>query len=220
MFNLSEDSAKILVDEMCVDLDHLKQKIEAPEISPYCAQINIIIETLCGFVGNKPAEEVNKYCSSLSNLGSEPDLVIDSVRMAFFRYISGGLRDLFIYQENEAWFPKIVLSKILYPNDIDSLEDEFSIYRGCDRSEFETRSFGQSWTTNRDVAKQFAYEHYDLQDWYDNRRRAVLRSRYKKIDALYSDQTEDGEYEIVVRPDLLTDIEIISSGNDNDEGSV
>jgi hypothetical protein len=115
-----------------------------------------------------------------------------------------------VYQENEGWYPKIILKNIMHPNDIDSLDDEFLIYRGCEISEFEAKQFGQSWTTSEKVARDFAFKHYESQDWFEIEKRVMVRAKYKKCDTLYSDQTDHGEFEIVVNTEMLSDIENIT----------
>jgi hypothetical protein len=211
MLKISEESTRILAADMCIDLDHLKAKVESPEIRPYSSKICEVIEVLCGFVGKKSGKEINDYCYSLiGEMESEPDFFLDSLRMAFYRYTSGGLLDLFLYQENEAWYPKVVLSKVLCPNDIDSLDEDFLIYRGCDVSEFESKEFGQSWSTSEDIAKKFAFEHYESQEWFDIANRVVVRAKYEKCNTLYSDQTESGEFEIAVKPNMLRNVEVVS----------
>jgi len=211
MFNINEKCQKLLANEMFIDLAHLKVKIESPEISSHASLICEIIETLCSYVGNKSADEVNKYCLSVMGKNkSEPYFTIDSIRMAFFRFISGGLKDLFIYQENEAWYPKIILKKILEPNDINVLGEEFIIFRGCDVSELSSNNFGQSWTTSEIIARDFAHTHYRHQDWYESDKRVIVRAKYNRKDVLYSDQTEYGEYEVVVNTEKLANIEKIT----------
>ena len=210
MFNLNDVCQKILSEQMCIDLEHLKEKIESSDISSHASLVCEVIETLCGYVGSKNDDEVNAYCISVMgklDKDSEPYFTIDSIRMAFVRFISGGLKDLFVYQENEAWYPKIILNDILEPNDIESLDKELTIFRGCDLSEFESNQFGQSWTTSEKVAKDFAYVHYEGQDWFDLNKRVVVKAKYNKVDVFYSDQSEFGEYEIVVKPEKLYKIE-------------
>lgn len=211
MFNINNKCQRLLANEMCIDLKHLKEKIESPEISIHASLICEVIETLCSYVGEKTDDDVNSYSYSvIKNMDSEPDFTIDAIRMAFVRFISGGLKDLFVYQENEAWYPKIILNKILKPNDIESLDEEFTIFRGCDTSELESNQFGQSWTTSENIAKDFAYNHYESQDWFEAEKRILVRAKYKKIDTLYSDQSEYGEYEIVINPEKISDIEKIT----------
>lgn len=209
MLRISEESAHILTAEMRIDLAHLKAKIESPEITQGSAAISEAIDILCGMLSNSSANDVNEYCYALiDNINAESKPILDSIRMAFFRYRSGGLHDLWVYQENECWYPKIVLKEILHPNDINDLDNEFLIYRGCDRAEYLQNYFGQSWSTNEQVAQKFAFDHYGAQDWFDRSRRVVLWAIYSKNDVLFSNQTENGEFEIVVRPESLTGIEI------------
>ena len=213
MFNLGESCQKLLAEQMCIDLEHLQAKIESPDISSHASLVCEVIETLCGYVGNKNDDEVNAYCILVMDKldrDSEPYFTIDSIRMAFVRFTSGGLKDLFVYQENEAWYPKIILNDILEPNDIETLDEELILFRGCDISELETNQFEQSWTTSEKIARDFAYEHYEAQDWFDVNKRVVVRAKYNKVDVLYSDQSEYGEYEIVVKPDKLSKIEKIT----------
>ncbi|WP_236249484.1 hypothetical protein, partial [Pseudomonas cichorii] len=92
--------------------------------------------------------------------------------------------------------PQIVLTEVLEPNDIDSLPRVLTLYRGCDGSELENRSFGQAWSTSLESAQKFAYAHYLGQDWFDENNRVVLETRYRKDHVLFSDQSI--EYEVVV----------------------
>jgi len=209
VFEIDDDSASILVNDMCVDINDLKAKIESPDVIQCSTKISEVINTLCGFIGKKSAEEFNNYCLSIiCEIEGEPYFVLDSLRMVFYRFASGGLEELFVYQENEAWYPKIILTTVLHPNDIDSLDGDFLIYRGCDVSEYESGRFGQSWTTRKEVAEKFAFDNYDSQEWFDINNRIIVQARYEKCNTLYSNQTEYGEYEIVIKTQVLTDVKI------------
>ena len=103
MIDLGKPSKKLLAEQMCIDLAHLQEKIESSEISGHASLICEVIETLCGYVGIKDDEDVNTYCVSVMDKldrDSEPYFTIDSIRMAFVRFISGGLKDLFIYHSS------------------------------------------------------------------------------------------------------------------------
>ncbi len=130
--------------------------------------------------------------------------VFDTLRHSFSCYAYNGLHQLYTRQENECWHPKIKLTEVLEPNDIDSLPHVFTLYRGCDISEFEKKSFGQAWTTSLEVAKEFAYTHYGSQDWFDGNDRVVLEARYSRHHVLFSDQSI--EYEVVVDVDKLNGV--------------
>ncbi|GMB69398.1 hypothetical protein PBNK5_29150 [Pectobacterium brasiliense] len=59
---------------------------------------------------------------------------------------------MYTLQENESWYPTIIIGEIIYPNDIHTLDEEITLNRGCDITEFEKIEFGQAWKTNSSVA--------------------------------------------------------------------
>ena len=122
--------------------------------------------------------------------------VLDALRYSFSCYAYNGLHQLYTRQENESWHPAIRLTEALEPNDIDSLSQNLTIYRGCDIGELESKSFGQAWSTSLSAAHDFAFKHYQGQDWFDKNRRVVLEAKCSKGDVLFSDQSV--EFEVVV----------------------
>jgi len=132
--------------------------------------------------------------------------ILDALRHTFSCYAYNGLHELYTRQENESWHPTIRLTEILEPNDIDSLSQEFKIYRGCDIRELQDKSYGQSWSTSLSVAREFAFRHYQSQDWFDESRRVVLEATYSREDVLFSDQS--GEFEVVVDVNRLHAIQV------------
>lgn len=122
--------------------------------------------------------------------------VFDALRHSFSCYAYNGLHQLYTRQENECWHPKIKITEILTPNDIEKLDQVLTLYRGCDDSEFESGAFGQAWSTSLESAKEFAYLHYKDQDWFDINRRVVLETTYSRDHVLFSDQSI--EFEVVV----------------------
>ncbi len=141
-----------------------------------------------------------------SGLDNKTYEIFDSLRHAFTSYISGGLYDLYIYQSNEAWYPKIVLTHELKPNDIRELPDSIEIYRGCDISELNINNYGQSWSTSIEIAKEFAFQHYSSQSWYKKDKRCVLKATIKKEDVLFSRQNHH-EKEIAVNIEGLFNVQ-------------
>ncbi|MBT9492967.1 MAG: hypothetical protein IV107_11625 [Paucibacter sp.] len=151
----------------------------------------------------------NHYCEIEKDISNENvKQVLDALRYSFSCYAYNGLHQLYTRQENECWHPKINLTDILEPNDIDSLNPILTLYRGCDRKELESKSFGQSWSTSLEAANEFAYVHYQSQPWFDSGNRVVLKANYLRDHVLYSHQS--GEYEIVVNIDKLVDVNIFS----------
>ena len=157
---------------------------------------------------NDAEERINSY--ALKYLGNVKDSnvyqVLDALRHAFVSYAYNGLHQLYTRQENEGWYPKIILTEILKPNDIGSLDEVIKIYRGCGKSEFINKKFGQAWTTSLKVAKDFAYVHYEGQDWFNKDTRNVLVTKYSRDDVLFSNQSV--EFEVVVNVNKLDNVQI------------
>lgn len=63
------------------------------------------------------------------------------------------------------------------------------------------QKYDQSWSTSKDVAEQFAYFHYQNQQWFNLQDRVVLQSKVPKTAIFYSKQ--ECEFEIVVNVNLL-----------------
>jgi hypothetical protein len=158
------------------------------------------------FKDNQAEESINSHFCGIADdiVNSEALQVLDALRYSFVCYAYNGLHQLYTRQENECWHPKIVLTEILEPNDIDSLPQILTLYRGCDISELENLSFGQAWSTSLESAKKFAYTNYLGQDWFDENRRIVLETRYPRDYVLFSNQSI--EYEVVVDVDKLDSV--------------
>lgn len=187
---------KIAIDAISKYIEAIKE-FEASRVSR---------DLTCG-QDNKAEESIRAhFCQITEGIdNSDAFQVLDSLRHSFACYAYNGLHQLYTRQENECWHPKIRLTEILEPNDIDSLPQTFTLYRGCDISELENKSFGQAWTTSLEAAKEFAYTHYKNQDWFVGHNRCVLEARYSKEHVLYSDQSS--EYEVVVDVDKLDGIQ-------------
>jgi len=145
----------------------------------------------------------NYHCNVIASI---TDLtvyeVFDTLWDVFSLYACGGLIELYLRQKNESWYPKIILTEALIPNDINFLDDSFTIYRGCDIGEFDSKIFGQAWTTSLDVAKDFAYTHYLGQDWFNAENRIILETEYSRNDVLFY-SAKSSEDEVVVKVDKL-----------------
>jgi len=145
------------------------------------------------FEKNEAESAIDSYAETLSNKILQ---VLDTLRHAFAAFAFNGLHQLYTRQENECWYPKIILDEVLTPNDIDSLPEVVRLYRGCGVNEYETGEYGQAWTTSIDRAKDFAYNHYQGQGWFNIDDRVVLETMYSRNNVLFSDQSV--EFEVVV----------------------
>ena len=213
-----------IANSMKIELASITNKINEPDLEEYkellikmienCAQVLIKFETnrpeplLLMGADNEAEKEINNYALSLMGDFSNEDKIyqtIDSLRHAFCSFAYNGLHQLYTRQENEVWYPKVVLNEILEPNDIETLDDPIILYRGCSISEYENTNYGQAWSTSKERAYDFAFQHYASQPWFDKNKRVVLKTKYPKDKVLYSDQSV--EYEVVIQPEHLAEIE-------------
>ena len=220
MFN-GPDRA-FMVDNMKIVVESIESKLREPFFSDF---IDIAIVSISKYIDaikkfeasgairdlyrcqDNAAEKFinNHFCEITKDIESnDVKQVLDALRYSFSCYAYNGLHQLYTRQENECWHPKIKLTEVLEPNDIESLSQDLTLYRGCDISEFESKTFGQAWTTSLASAKEFAYVHYRSQDWFDEKNRVVLKAIYSKNYVLFSDQSR--EYEVVVDVDRLINV--------------
>ena len=155
-------------------------------------------QDLYSFQDNEAEESVTSHWAEISKtIDNQLALqILDALRHSFSCYAYNGLHQLYTRQENECWHPKVILTEVLIPNDIATLDSEVLLYRGCDVSEYHTGHFKQSWTTSLEVANLFAFQHYQGQEWFDPKKRTVLETKYRRDDMLFSDQSI--EFEVVV----------------------
>jgi hypothetical protein len=193
-----------LATEMCIDTKELIDKISGLECEAHIIDIYKIISDFFAALKKEAAEEeIQKIFLSYEHLFNHGAAyaIIDPLRHVFDGFAYGGLHQIYTRQENEAWYPKIRLSRELKPNDIATLDEVVIIYRGCSTSEYTSKEYGQSWSTSKDVAKQFSHAHYQNQPWFKPENRIVLQSTIFRSAIFYSKQ--DCEFEIVVNVNLL-----------------
>lgn len=107
----------------------------------------------------------------------------------------GGRFGLFKDRQAEWQGPIVVLrSEDVPESDLEELTDGMSIYRGMSEVEFGSRQFGQSWTTNFDVAKRFAEEIYS-----DLPQGIVAKANLDKSNAIFHCKL-DCESEVIMAP--------------------
>lgn len=216
---LSDSDREFMSKNMKIVVESIESKLNKPfftefkkiainAISKYIEAIKDLEASglrrdLACFQNNQAEESIRAHFCEISGEISNCDVyqVFDALRHSFACYAYNGLHQLYTRQENECWHPKIVLTEVLEPNDIDSLPQILTLYRGCDMTEFENRSFGQAWSTSLESAKKFAYTHYLGQDWFDENSRIVLETEYSRDHVLFSDQSI--EYEVVVTVEKL-----------------
>ena len=157
-----------------------------------------------------PAQvQINNYSAELSEdlAGTEALSILDSLRYAFSLFARNGLHELFTCQENVEWYPKVILSKELRPNDISDLPSLVTLYRGTDIAEHTTSSYGQSWTTRKEIAHLFAFKHYVGEPSFKVENRVILITKISKEHAYFSNQ--NGEFEVVIDVGKISHVEVV-----------
>lgn len=214
---ISPSSNEFMSNHMKINVDSINKKLNEPFFKAYSGiasnAIDKYIEEIKkleasgvkrdSFHKNKAEEFIcSHFCDLVESINNiKVRQVFDAIRIAFTHYSCGGLHQLYTQQENGEWHPEIILTEVLTPNDIDSLDEILTLYRGCDISEYENQRFRQSWTTSLDIAKSFAYEIYSGYDGFDLNKRVVLETTYSRKYVLFSKQSV--EYEVVINTSML-----------------
>ena len=144
----------------------------------------------------------NKLCDFFKNSGFDEKsleyFIYDNIRHAFLHFKEGGILQMYQHREAEIWYPKVIIKKFLgIQTDIDKLENKITVYRGTSREEYDSKKYGQSWTLNENVAKEFAFIHYSSQEDYQNTKRVLLSTVVDKKSIFYYDKN-GAESEIIV----------------------
>lgn len=221
---LSEKAENFILQSMKIDLQSIIEKLDEEGVATHRSEIEGAIEKFIHAIlgqnsstwqhekrlfDDSPAEgTINQYATDLMDKFSneEAKVVLDSLRHAFCSYAYGNLHQLFTRQVNENWYPKVILDEVLEPNDIDALPDIVSLYRGTDSQEFESQKYGQSWTTNKQIAHDFAFVHYQGQQWFEGAKRLILCADISKQHVYFSNQT--CEFEVVVNTSKLVNVRV------------
>lgn len=129
--------------------------------------------------------------------GLPSDSEIHNSSYDFYNYLrlfkDGGKLKLYKHRQAEWKGPIVRLSRSDCPTPkLDLLVDKNFIYRGMSATEYKSRSFGQSWTTDVQVAKKFAVDTYE-----DQRDGVVAVANLNRPDVIYVFE-DDPESEVVI----------------------
>jgi len=206
-------SRSYLENEMSIDVDTLENDIITNIIKEDRELVYSVIDDFVSIAINyvsyeapfieesKPVKAVNDIFNQASFQSNTASVYCDVIRYTFTHFVDGGLLQLYEHQQNECWFPKLILHSVLQPNDINTLPNILTIYRGCGISEHRAHKYKQAWTTQKEVAQQFAYVHYQSQDWFNKADRVVLVTTISKDALFYSKQSS--EFEVVINTSKL-----------------
>jgi len=209
--------------KMKIDLDSIDDKFIEKQILEYKEKLEEAITVFLMAIYNQiesgvsydihscedtdAEKHINSYAYALSDQFSShaAKKVLDSLRHAFCSFSFNGLHQLFTRQENEVWYPKIILDEELKPNDIDTLPSNITLYRGTDITEFNTKNYGQSWTTCSKTAHDFAFKYYVGQPWFQGTERIVVKTKFPKEHVYFSNQS--CEFEVVIDTGKINEVQ-------------
>ena len=92
--------------------------------------------------------------------------------------------------------------------------EEFTIYRGTNEEEFESKKFGISWTSEQKVAEYFAFREEEWTWTSERSKRIVLVATVHKAD-IVTCLLDRNEYELIVAPEHLLDIHVLLNQRTN-----
>jgi len=192
---LSEASCSILFFEKLIDfITTLKPPYPYRDLGHLNNSKNI------KFLNSKLSEFLEKHGIDQD---SKTYFIFDNIRHAFIKYCSGGVLAIYKGREADVWYPKIIIrSNIGDRKDIEQLNSKVTIYRGASKYEYDSKEFGQSWTLDSDIAKKFAFEHYEGQVGYSDTVRVILKTTIDKANIYYY-QKEDREKEVIINTNKL-----------------
>ncbi|PHR54875.1 MAG: hypothetical protein COA47_14745 [Robiginitomaculum sp.] len=96
-----------------------------------------------------------------------------------------------INRGGESWFPIVEIASAV--DDYSNQSPIITVFRGCFFKEFESNNYRQSWTSEFEVAKAFAFTHYNI----DNENRVVIKVTVNNSDIAWM---RSGESEVVLLP--------------------
>jgi hypothetical protein len=105
---------------------------------------------------------------------------------------------MYKYREAEGWYPKIIIKEnIGTRKHVNTLDPNITIYRGTSKDEYNSKEFGQSWTINKTVANEFAFNHYLGQPEHQGTKRVVIKTTINRTNIFYFDK-DDYEKEVII----------------------
>ncbi len=215
MTNIFSDKASTyLLNNMCINLEDLNLKIliEAPNFIEFfknLIDITINLDIPNNYFDINNLDMMYKYDkiinSSLMRLSKQYNIkenskeyfIFDELRHSFLLFKRSGLIGLWEGREAESWYSKIIIKKVLEPNDIHLLDSKITIFRGTSKEEYESKRFGQPWTLDIIVAEKFAFTHYAGQEDHKDTLRVILKTSINRK-YIYYYSKDNNEKEIII----------------------
>ncbi|WP_157735893.1 hypothetical protein [Granulosicoccus antarcticus] len=197
---------------MSIDLNNLQLKLGSTDVVLSMDSIITFLNDVTDYYAQRLTKKQNCDYVSAQHIrrksamkSTESKNVLCSLRHAFTSFSEYSIEDLFIYQENQDWYPKIVLTQHIDTADLSGHPAVLRVYRGCDEHELNQHSFGQSWSLNKSVAHEFAYVHYSSQPWFESVTRIVIEAKILKADVYFA-RLDHHENEVTVNTAKLYDV--------------
>ena len=209
---LSENIIKCLSEKMSLDIEHFYKKINSLSVCERVTavkHISVLFQCANDVKGeSKTYADYDKLFFQSGSFGLNE--LLQSVFDCFRGFIECDgvelIKELYTHTNRggENWFPVSVINSPL--GDYHHLGEDIAIYRGCNRDEFDNTLFRQSWTTDIDIARDYAYVKFPGPN------RVVIKSVIKTTDIFLSLVFDS---EIVINLDAeLMDVTIVKTEYD------
>lgn len=165
---MTEEVRDYMTSKMGIDI-----KVYDDRITKYSLEHSELFEKLVTFLLTKELKDSDEFVDSIlefvnkyGNLSEETEKTIHMIIRAFKIFRFNGLLELYHYTETDDWEPLPIVRESLYSEMTDydkKAFDDFpahiTIYRGTNEEESTGKisQFGQSWTTDIEKAKYFAF---------------------------------------------------------------
>lgn len=185
-----------LKNDMQIEMEHFFEKYESLDDS-FKIRANTLLSNM--LIDSKKSGLLDPKIHYHQDGGAEQNEFMDAMFSCFEQLNILGRLEAYkgIYKhvnrgEND-WFPVVVISSLV--NDYCEQPAELTVYRGCSLKSFESESYRnrQSWTTDFDTAKAFAFNHYG----FDKEDRVVIKTTISNSDVFWM---RAGEREVVLNP--------------------
>jgi len=202
-----EHNINILENKMWLDLKHIEEKIfqDTPsEKDKFTELFNFMVKNVEVF------ETSNKECFSpiLDKINNKFNIInnnifyqtLDSLRKWYGDFCYGGIIQAHKGIDAEFWYPKIIFKEKI-ESDISELPEKITLYRGTSIDEYNSQSYGQSWSLSEEIAKEFAYKYYhsEFQRQNLNSDRIVLKMIVnRKHVFFYEKDSVPSEEEVII----------------------
>ncbi|MCB4763265.1 MAG: hypothetical protein LGB78_05105 [Sulfurovum sp.] len=224
--NLFGDNIDFLQDIMWLDLMDIQQEVEKnhEDKKKYFCQLFTLMNNKYKYFNQKfknTSIEYHKDISSEIFDSIPPEVIENYIAIEMYHiyrsFCRGGIEDAWLYSQHEEWYPKIIFRERIN-SDISILGIEEVIYRGTRIEEYESKSYGQSWSLDKNIAKKFAYSQYKHTN-SSHGDRVVLRAVINIKDVLYyKKNTTAKENEVIVDSKKLKNVELVSHSHPSSVG--